>query len=145
MTHTTDTSIALRAQAHDEPNVVEVYDANFYENQVAASIEAARIYLKFLWQFLQPASVLDVGCGRGTWLKASHELGSKTLLGFDGDWNNQSLMIDSHINFQSIDLNRSFAVTEKVDLAISLEEACPVVPGSSISRVEEPPNARPGW
>jgi SAM-dependent methyltransferase len=110
-------------RAHIEPNFAKLYDATFYESQVATSVESARIYLKFLWQFFQPVSVLDVGCGRGTWLKACHELGSKNLFGLDGDWNNQSSMIDPDIKFRSIDLNKPFSVVEKVDLAISLELA----------------------
>jgi SAM-dependent methyltransferase len=117
----TDTSLCKRAPI--EPKLAKLYDASFYESQVASSIQSARIYLKFLWQFFQPASVLDVGCGRGTWLKACHELGSKNLWGFDGDWNNQSLMIDSAVKFQSIDLNKPFSVPEKVDLAMTLEVA----------------------
>jgi SAM-dependent methyltransferase len=106
-----------------EPRLSELYDESFYENQVAQSVRSARIYLKFLWRFFQPASVLDVGCGRGAWLKACHELGSKRLLGLDGDWNKKSLMIDSVIDFQSIDLNKPFSVPEKVELAMSLEVA----------------------
>jgi hypothetical protein len=109
--------------AHIEPKLTRLYDATFYESQVATSQESARIYLKFLWHFFQPLSVLDVGCGRGAWLKACHELGSKSLLGFDGDWNSQSSMVDSDINFRSVDLNKPFSVQEKVDFAISLEVA----------------------
>ena len=115
--------MTLRNRENSIRKITECYDAVFYESQVATSLESARIYLKFLWQFFQPASVLDLGCGRGTWLKACHELGSKTLFGLDGDWNNQSLMIDNDINFQSINLNEPFALPEKVDLAISLEVA----------------------
>jgi len=112
-----------RNRARAEPQIVDFYDASFYENQAADSVRSARIYLKYLWHFFQPASVLDVGCGRGTWLKACHELGSHKLLGLDGDWNKQSLMIDSAIHFQSTDLNKPFSVAEKVDLAMSLEVA----------------------
>ena len=108
---------------HFKPRLTEFYDASFYEGQVATSLQSARIYLGYLWQFLQPASVLDVGCGRGAWLKACHELGSRSLLGFDGDWNSQSAMIDSAVEFQSIDLNKPFSVPGKVDLAITLEVA----------------------
>ena len=106
-----------------EPNLSEFYDECFYDHQVAESIRSARIYLTFLWQFLQPGSVLDVGCGRGAWLKACHELGSNRLLGLDGDWNKQSLMIDSAIDFRSINLNEPFTVPERVELAMSLEVA----------------------
>jgi SAM-dependent methyltransferase len=115
--------LPYRKPEHIEPKLAEFYDASFYENQVADSLRSARIYLKYLWCIFQPASVLDVGCGRGAWLKACHELGSGKLLGFDGEWNNQSLMIDSAIHFQSIDLNKPFSVSGKVDLAMSLEVA----------------------
>jgi SAM-dependent methyltransferase len=106
-----------------QPTLSKLYGVSYYKTQVSESLESARIYLKFLWQFFRPASVLDVGCGRGAWLEACHELGSKSLFGFDGDWNNQSLMSDPAIQFQSIDLNKPFSVPEKVDLAMTLEVA----------------------
>ena len=108
---------------HLEPRMTELYDARFYEGHVATSLLSARIYLRYLWQFTQAESVLDVGCGRGAWLKACHELGSQTLLGYDGDWNSQSQMIDDSVKFHGIDLNQPFSVPQKVDLAISLEVA----------------------
>jgi SAM-dependent methyltransferase len=112
------------AQAMDlESRTTGPYDSRFYEGQVETSLLSARIYVKHLWQFIQPASVLDVGCGRGAWLKACHELGSQVLLGFDGDWNSQSQMIDDSIKFNSIDLNMPFFAPHKVDLGISLEVA----------------------
>jgi SAM-dependent methyltransferase len=128
---TDTTNVALRDRAHSDSKLATLYDESFYESYVATSIESARIYLKFLWQFFQPTSALDVGCGRGTWLKACHELGSKTLLGFDGSWNSQSSMIDPDINFQSIDLNKPFSVSDKVDIAITLEVAEHLEPSSA--------------
>ena len=119
----TDMKASSRRQARIEPKLAKHYDSSFYDSHGAKAVASARIYLKFLWQFFQPASVLDVGCGRGAWLKVCHELGSTRLLGFDGDWNNQETMIDSAIIFQSIDLNRPFLVPEKVELAMTLEVA----------------------
>jgi SAM-dependent methyltransferase len=119
----TDTKASSRRQACIEPKLAKHYDSSFYDSHGAKAVASARIYLKFLWQFFQPASVLDVGCGRGAWLKVCHELGSTRLWGFDGDWNNQEAMIDSAIIFQSIDLNRPFSVPEKVELAMTLEVA----------------------
>jgi SAM-dependent methyltransferase len=107
------------------------YDARFYEAHVETSLTSARIYLKYLWQFIQPHSVLDVGCGRGAWLKACHELGSEVLLGFDGDWNSLPQMIDSSVKFQSLDLNKSFFAPHNVDLAMSLEVAEHLLPSAA--------------
>ena len=110
--------------------MTEPYDARFYEGHAETSLVSARIYLKHLWQFIQPRSVLDVGCGRGAWLKACHEMGSEILLGFDGDWNDQS-QIDDGISFQSIDLNKPFRAPHKVDLAMSLEVAEHLLPSTA--------------
>jgi SAM-dependent methyltransferase len=121
MTDTTDTiSTPL-------PN--EAVYASF--QNVPAALESARIYLKFLWRFFQPLSVLDVGCGSGTWLKACHELGSKSLFGLDDTWNSQSLMLDPDINFRGIDLNKPFSIPTKVDMAICLEIAEHLAPSTS--------------
>ncbi len=109
------TDIESGEAALGKSNLHKLYDGRFYERQVATAIESAEIYLKFLWQLIQPRSVLDVGCGRGAWLKVCHDLGSTALFGFDGDWNSQSLMIDSAIKFQAIDLFRArFWGEEKV-------------------------------
>jgi 2-polyprenyl-3-methyl-5-hydroxy-6-metoxy-1,4-benzoquinol methylase len=54
-----------RRQAYSEPKLAKHYDSSFYYSHGAKALASARIYLKFLWQFIRPASVLDVGCGRG--------------------------------------------------------------------------------
>ncbi len=104
-----------------QPDPARLYGERFYEDY--QSLDSARIYLNFLWTFLQPVAVLDVGCGQGTWLKACHELGATRLLGFDGHWNSPQLMIDPDIDFTAIDLNQPFSVPEKVDIVITLEVA----------------------
>jgi SAM-dependent methyltransferase len=90
---------------------------------MADSLASARKFMRHLWQYLQPASVLDVGCGRGTWLKACKELGCRTLVGYDGPWNDQSKMVDADIVFRPVDVRRPFGTGEKFDLAMSLEVA----------------------
>ena len=101
---------------------MSAYDEAFYESQMAESLASARLYLGHLWKFIQPSSVVDVGCGRGMWLKAAGELGATRLLGLDGNWNRQDLMNDPAIRFRSIDLNQRFKV-ELCDVAMSLEVA----------------------
>jgi SAM-dependent methyltransferase len=111
------------SQNPDKIELSRLYDESFYEGQVGDSLTSARIFLQFLWKYLQPGSVLDVGCGRGAWLKAFGELGTSELIGLDGHWNSQSQMIDETIAFRTVDLEGPFELGRRFDLAMSLEVA----------------------
>ena len=52
------------------------YNEKFYNDISNSSYYSAKIFLDYLWKYIQPVSVLDVGCGKGAWLKACHEYGS---------------------------------------------------------------------
>lgn len=101
----------------------EIFSDQWYAGCRDGSVDAARLYTGYLWQLLQPRSVLDVGCGRGHWLRAWGERGSTQLIGLDGEWNRQEQMIDCAIRFIATDLSRPFALAHQVDLAMSLEVA----------------------
>jgi len=109
----------------------QLYDEEYYEQHTGEPVRSARVVLGHLWKYLQPNSVADVGCGRGAWLKVCRELGSKVLLGLDGEWNSPSQMIDSAIQFKGTDLNRPFSLDRRVDLAMSLEVAEHLDPSSA--------------
>lgn len=101
------------------------YGNEFYKKQMEGSYNSAQKIITHLVTHFQPASVVDVGCGRGTWLKVLGESGATKLLGIDGPWNTQADMIDQDIIFQQEDLNNpaSIQIDEQFDLAISLEVA----------------------
>tara|TARA_X000000950_G_scaffold288532_1_gene405786 strand:+ start:4631 stop:5407 length:777 start_codon:yes stop_codon:yes gene_type:complete len=99
------------------------YNEKFYNDISNSSYDSAKIFLDHLWKYIQPVSVLDVGCGKGAWLKACHEYGSKDLIGIDGSWVDQSEMLDKKIEFKAVDLNSKFSFNKQVDLTISLEVA----------------------
>jgi hypothetical protein len=107
------------------------YDDAFYAEQVDGSLKSARAYLGWLFALWQPASVIDVGCGRGAWLAACGERGVERLAGLDGDWVSQDMMLDPRIAFSRADLSQERAVDERHDLAISLEVAEHLPPESS--------------
>lgn len=128
--------IDKQTSKNNEVNDKDLYNEEFYKGMSLESLESARIYLAHLWNFIEPNSVLDVGCGRGAWLKACHELGSNNLYGYDGKWNSQTQMIDESIEFTSIDLNEPFSLNKEVDLLISLEVAEHLAPSSSTQFVK---------
>ena len=113
------------------------YDDSFYAAQVDESLVAARVYAKRLAEVLKPASVLDVGCGRGAWLKAFGEAGAQKLVGLDGAWNDGA-MIDPAIEFRPSDLeklSREAWHGGRFDLSMSLEVAEHLPPETSAGLV----------
>lgn len=114
----------------------ETYDNKFYEQQMPGSLKSARIYLGHLWNYMQPDSVTDVGCGAGTWLRACQELGARQLFGIDGYAINPKMLQGlTDVTFESNDFNKCFSL-KKTDLVISLEVAEHLQPSSSAMFVE---------
>ncbi len=70
-----------------------------------------------------PASVIDVGCGLGTWLVVFEEKGVREIMGVDGDYVNRSQLHISADQFMAADLTQPFHFPRKFDLVISLEVA----------------------
>jgi hypothetical protein len=120
-----------------EAGLEKYYGEKFYQGQMDGSLRSALVYAEILSAYIQPQSVVDIGCGRGTWLKAFKEKGASELVGYDGAWNAQEKMIDQSIKFHSVDLNESEFVCapERFDLAISVEVAEHLKPSSAQSFV----------
>jgi cyclopropane fatty-acyl-phospholipid synthase-like methyltransferase len=103
---------------------LNLYNNEFYEKQVDGAYLSARKYVSVLNRFYVPTSVIDIGCGRGAWLKAFYEANSLVCDGLDGPWNSQNNMLTQAIRFRATDLNKiNFENSKKYDLAISLEVA----------------------
>jgi len=114
------------------------YGDDFYEYNIGPSFRSALKYVDLLSLLFKPDSVVDVGCGRGTWLKAFKEKGASKLVGYDGMWNAQENMIDQLIVFHGVDLNEPICISdsERYDLAMSLEVAEHLEPTSAKDFVE---------
>jgi SAM-dependent methyltransferase len=97
------------------------YNDAFYDEQWLGSLASARVVLGHMIEYLRPLSVVDVGCGRGSWLAAWAELGVPTLVGIDGPWNKQDRMVHPAIQFRQADLERPLPDCERFDLAMSIE------------------------
>jgi SAM-dependent methyltransferase len=112
------------------------YTDAFYDDQVKVSLRSASLMLQPLAAIWRPSSVVDAGCGRGTWLAAWERLGVQALTGLDGPWVDPSKLVSERIDFHQIDLNQPFGLAKTYDLAMSLEVAEHCRPESSASFVE---------
>jgi len=99
------------------------YSREFYEQQQRGSLRSARTMLPHVFELVRPASVVDVGCGVGTWLAAARELGLRDVVGLDGDYVDRGMLQIPAELFRPTDLRRPFSVDRSFDLAVSLEVA----------------------
>ena len=109
--------------ATGKKNQTDQYNERFYKSQMDGSYRSASEYVNHLSKIYKPQSVIDFGCGRGTWLKAFKDIGVEQLVGLDGKWNSQDRMVEPSIKFVPVDLNEPINISEKFDIAISLEVA----------------------
>ena len=107
------------------------YDNKFYETLNKSSEISAEIYIEYLYKYLKPNSVADVGCGHAAWLKASKKYGSTKHTGIDGVWNDGKLIQELGFDFLCKDLDNIDDFIEPHDLAISLEVAEHLKPENS--------------
>jgi len=100
-----------------------LYDDNFYLNQSSGSFISAKKLLSSLFEDYQPRSVIDFGCGVGTWLAAAEQLGASQLIGLDGDWVDTQKLLSPNITFQPTNFETIEHLDKFCDLAISVEVA----------------------
>ena len=99
------------------------YDSTFYLRQQKVALSSAQHIVPLVLELLQPQSVVDVGCGDGTWLSEFQRCGIKTVLGFDGDYVGRgTLKLDTNC-FEPRDLQKDYQITRVFELAVSLEVA----------------------
>lgn len=87
------------------------------------TLESPREVVPMLLQQIKPTSVLDVGCGTGTWLKVLDEHGVHDYVGLDGDFVERSQLLIDASRFQAHDLAHPFSLHRVFDLVICLEVA----------------------
>ncbi|MBD0339499.1 MAG: glycosyltransferase, partial [Microcoleus sp. Co-bin12] len=107
-------------------NQQSYYTRDFYQLIGEGTRSSAREIIPLLLDLLQPIlpkSVVDVGCGTGSWLAAFHKLGIADCLGIDGDYVDRTILQIPLNQFQSADLKQPLQINRKFDLAISLEVA----------------------
>ncbi len=97
------------------------YDYVFYLNNRYHSVLSAQHILGILFQLLEHKTIVDLGCGTGTWLWVATQLGSEEVHGYDGDYVPRNLLMIDESCFEAANLANRITDTKKYDLAISME------------------------
>jgi hypothetical protein len=99
------------------------YNRDFFEAQAADSLASAKEIIPALVNVLTPRSIVDVGCGLGTWLSVFPSLGVTDILGIDGDYVDRDMLLIPKDAFVPHDLATPLELPRRFDLVISLETA----------------------
>lgn len=99
------------------------YDDGFYVAQRQGSLLSARSIVPLVIEYLHPASVVDVGCGVGTWLSVFREAGVTDVCGIDGDYVRRDALLFPEEAFLAADLARGVSLDRRFDLAVCVEVA----------------------
>jgi SAM-dependent methyltransferase len=102
----------------------KLYDHELCDHGVPIhNTTASGIIVPELIRQFQPQSILDVGCGLGTWLLPFYENNILDLVGLDSDYVDMQQLVIPQKFFIPTDLRQPFDLKRKFDLLLSLEVA----------------------
>jgi SAM-dependent methyltransferase len=104
-------------------STTSVYDDHFFKEIDREGLASARVIVPLVRELLNCDSVVDVGCGRGAWLRVFLEHGTSEAVGYDGVYVDKSQLLIPREYFRDADLSRPFSVAGRFDLAVCLEVA----------------------
>ncbi len=87
------------------------------------NLNAPNLIVPYLIQLFNPGSVIDVGCGIGTFLHVFYENNIKDITGLDGSWVDKSKLFIGEKYFTETDLEHAISFNRKYDLVLCLEVA----------------------
>jgi SAM-dependent methyltransferase len=99
------------------------YTDAFFDWQQDGAFRSARLVVPIVLRHFKTESVIDIGCGRGAWLRAFEEQGVLTIRGIDGDYVDRSKLLIAETCLSNADLSKPFEVPGRYDLAVCLEVA----------------------
>lgn len=107
------------------------YTEEFFEYIERGSTASARRFSAFMTPLLDVGSILDVGCGRGAWLREWRDAGVKIVHGADGPYVRRESLLIPPEDFTAVDLSQKFDLGRRYDLVSSLEVAEHLPPSAS--------------
>ncbi len=99
------------------------YSEGFFANISGASRRSAQQTVPLVMSLIQCGSVVDVGCGVGSWLRVFKEQGVTEVLGLDGDYVKTGQLEINAAEFRAVNLASPPKLEREFDLAVSLEVA----------------------
>lgn len=87
------------------------------------TLSGPRAAIPLIFPDVKPKSLLDVGCGTGTWLKAALESGVSDVFGVDGIAIPPDQLLFPRSNFCQQDLTRPWNLGRKFEAVLCLEVA----------------------
>jgi SAM-dependent methyltransferase len=99
------------------------YDLPFFSEINATSRKSAEIIVPLIIDLLSPGSVIDIGCGTGTWLSVFKAHNINDITGVDGHWVEDAMLLVPKSCFVAHDLTQSLNIERRFDVAVSLEVA----------------------
>jgi SAM-dependent methyltransferase len=101
----------------------DAYNSAFFDELARGTLESARAVVPMVYELVKPASVLDVGCGVGTWLSEWSRAGVPDFLGIDGDYVDRAALQIPADNFSTANLEKPFSLGRTFDLVQTFEVA----------------------
>jgi SAM-dependent methyltransferase len=101
----------------------QFYTKDFYQFIGQAAVRSAKEVVPLILELIPCKSVIDVGCGDGSWLKVFKEYGIEEIIGIDGNYINEDILVIPKEYFIPCDLKSPIEIKKKFDLVVSLEVA----------------------
>lgn len=105
-------------------------------NRELHTLDGAAAALDALFPQGVPPSVLDIGCGTGTWLRAFADRGTTIIKGIDGSVVGDELLFVPHDAVANADLNQPIRLGRTFDLVICLETAEHIEPENAETLID---------
>jgi hypothetical protein len=99
------------------------YTDEFYKTRDSRTRHAADRIISIVQQYIDIDSVVDLGCGVGTWLDVFKSHGASEVLGIEGPWVDMEHLVIDQDEFLGTNLDQPLLLDRKFDLAISMEVA----------------------
>jgi SAM-dependent methyltransferase len=94
---------------------------DYDHSQNIHTLEGPRIALPLIFADAKPRSLLDVGCGLGTWLNAALEFGIPDVFGVDGVGIARDKLLVPEVFFRQHDLTKPWSLGRRFDVVLCLE------------------------